>query len=256
MPTLRIPTPLRPYTEGAGEIEIQAATVGGALQELLDQYPALRLHLMDEDGQLRAFVNLFLNDEDVRHLQGQQTELKADDRLMILPSIAGGVDADTQPQGLRKVDHAALRTNQAFIIALNILAYLFDLPWLAGLVMGAMLLGTLLKAPGFGFIYKHILAPLGIMKPDVLLDNPEPHRFAQGFGGVVMLGGVVALYSGLSTLGWGLVWLVIALAALNLFGGFCVGCAVYYWLGRLHLPGFGKRPPQDTVPGMRPKMGA
>jgi len=54
-------------------------------------------------------------------------------------------------------------------------------------------------------------------------------------------------------LGWGLVWVVIALAALNLFGAFCVGCAVYYWLNRLKVPGFVKSPPAGTFPGMRPK---
>ena len=63
---------------------------GQALKELTDQYPALHPHLFSEEGELRAFVNLFLNDEDIRHLQGQATPLKEGDRLMILPSIAGG----------------------------------------------------------------------------------------------------------------------------------------------------------------------
>jgi len=86
-----------------------------------------------------------------------------------------------------------------------------------------------------------------------LQDNPEPHRFAQGFGGAVMIIGTGALYAGASILGWALIWLVVALAALNLFAGFCVGCAVYYWLGRLSVPGFSKSPPSDTFPGMKPK---
>ena len=60
---------------------------------------------------------------------------------------------------------------------------------------------------------------------------------------------------GASGLGWGLVWLVAALAALNAFGGFCVGCAVYYWLNRLQIPGFRKAPPAGTFPGMRPQQG-
>jgi hypothetical protein len=64
---------------------------------------------------------------------------------------------------------------------------------------------------------------------------------------------VLALYGGATALGWGLVWLVIALAALNLFVGFCAGCAVYYWLNRLDIPGFVKAPPEGTFPGMRPK---
>jgi hypothetical protein len=77
--------------------------------------------------------------------------------------------------------------------------------------------------------------------------------FAQGFGAGVLFSAVAALYAGLGPLGWGLVWLVVALAALNLFVGFCAGCAVYYWLNRLHLPGFVKSPPPGTFPGMRPK---
>ncbi|MCB2178671.1 DUF4395 domain-containing protein [bacterium] len=156
---------------------------------------------------------------------------------------------------LGKVDHAALRTNQAFIIVLNLLAFVFDLPVLAGVVGLLMLLGTLTAKPGFGFVYKLALKPLGWVKPDVMQDNPEPHRFAQGFGSVVLLTGVAAFFLGASVLGWVLVWVVIALAALNLFGGFCVGCAMYYWLNRLHVPGFSKAAPVGVIPGMRPDDG-
>jgi hypothetical protein len=94
------------------------------------------------------------------------------------------------------------------------------------------------------------------MKPDVLDDNPEPHRFAQFLGFLFMTAGSTALFAGASVLGWSLVWLVVALAALNAFGGFCVGCAVYYWLSRFNLPGFTKQPPAGTFPGMKPKVGA
>ncbi|HSO26757.1 MAG TPA: ubiquitin-like small modifier protein 1 [Anaerolineales bacterium] len=90
MSTLRIPTPLRPYANGQSEIEITGATVGDALGELTQRYPALKTHLFSEDGELRAFVNLFLNAEDVRQMQGVQTPIKEGDKLMILPSIAGG----------------------------------------------------------------------------------------------------------------------------------------------------------------------
>jgi len=159
------------------------------------------------------------------------------------------------PTELHPVDHSAIRTNQAFVIGLPVLAFILDFPWLAGLVAGVMLLGTMLKQPGFGFFYRFVLKPLGLARPDVLPDNPEPHRFAQGFGGLVLLAGFGVLLAGLSTLGWALIWLVIALAALNLFGGFCVGCAVYYWLSRLNVPGFKKSPPPNTVPGMRPGAG-
>ena len=156
---------------------------------------------------------------------------------------------------LAKIDHTAIKTNQAVIIILNIFAFIINAPWLAGTVAFVMIVGTLLKTPGFKFIYQ-IFKYAGITKPDILLDNPEPHRFAQGFGGVVMLAGTLALLADIPVLGWGLVWMVAALAALNFFGGFCVGCAVYYWLNRLNLPGFTKSPPEGIFPGMRPKVKA
>ncbi len=90
MPTLRIPTPLRPYTEGQSEISVQGQTVGEALDDLTSQYPELKKHLYSDVGDLRAFVNLFLGEEDVRHLKGVETPLKDDDKLRIIPSIAGG----------------------------------------------------------------------------------------------------------------------------------------------------------------------
>lgn len=156
---------------------------------------------------------------------------------------------------LKKIDHSAMTVNQVIIILLNISAFVLDQPWLAVLVTAAMLLGALLGAPGFGFVYNYALKPAGIVQPQVLLDNPEPHRFAQGLGGVFMLAGSLSLFYGLSVLGWGLVWMVAALAALNAFGGFCVGCFVYYWLTRFGIPGFTKTPPAGTFPGMRPQEG-
>lgn len=159
----------------------------------------------------------------------------------------------TQP--LQKVDHSRLKTNQIIIVTLNILAFILNLPVLAAFVALVMGLGTLLKVPGFGFVYNYVLKPRGWMKPDVLDDNPEPHRFAQFLGFLFMALGSLVLFLGANILGWGLVWLVAALAALNAFGGFCVGCAVYYWLNRLHLPGFSKQPPAGTFPGMKPGVG-
>ena len=90
MITLRIPTPLRPYADGQSEVSLQTNTVGDALEELTSRYPELKKHLFTEDGELRAFVNLFLNEEDIRYLQGTETPLKEGDRLTIIPSIAGG----------------------------------------------------------------------------------------------------------------------------------------------------------------------
>lgn len=154
---------------------------------------------------------------------------------------------------LKPVDHTALRTNQAAIITLLVLGFIFNAPLLVGLVALGMLGGTLLRRPGFGWLYTRLLKPRGWVRPDVLMDHPEPHRFAQGFGGTVVLVGFFALVAGLGVLGWALAWLVVALAALNLFAGFCVGCAVYYWLNRLSVPGFAQSAPEGTFPGMRPR---
>lgn len=159
-------------------------------------------------------------------------------------------------QTLTKVDHSAFKTNQLIIIALNILAFVLNLPALAAAVALTMGLGVLLKKPGFGFVYSSLLKPRGWMKPDVLDDNPQPHRFAQFVGFLFMTAASLALFLGFSLPGWTLVWTVAALAALNAFGGFCAGCAMYYWLARLHVPGFVKQPPAGTPPGMKPKAGA
>jgi len=247
MPTIKVPSPLRSYTNGQAEVPVQGATVAAAMSDFITIYPSLQPHLFNGKGELRPFVNLFLNSQDVRHLQGLETPLTEDDRLMIVPSIAGG---------LERVDHAAIRTNQIFIIAMSLLAFILNQPWLVASVAGMMILGTVLRVPAFGFVYRRIFRPLGWIAPEVLQDNPEPHRFAQGFGAVVLTGGVAALLAGANWLGWGLVWLVIGLAALNLFAGFCTGCAVYYWLSRLKAPGFVQSPPEDTFPGMRPKARA
>lgn len=160
----------------------------------------------------------------------------------------------TQP--LQKVDHSALKTNQIIIISLNLLAFILNLPILAVLVAAVMGIGSALKVPGFGFIYRYLLKPRGWMKSDILDDHPEPHRFAQFLGSLFMTAGSIALYLDATLFGWSLVWLVAALAALNAFGGFCVGCAVYYWLSRFNLPGFSKQPPAGTLPGMKPRVGA
>ncbi len=90
MTTIRIPTPLRPYTNSQAEVPVTGATVGAALGDLTRQYPSLKQHLYNDGGQLRAFVNIFLNDEDIRHIRGTETPVQERDRLMIVPSIAGG----------------------------------------------------------------------------------------------------------------------------------------------------------------------
>lgn len=148
---------------------------------------------------------------------------------------------------IRKVDHSALRTNQAFIIGLLLLAFLIGTPVLVAFVSAVMLVGTIFPQAGlFKRFYQHVLKPQGLVKPDVKDDNPEPHLFAQGLGGIFTLVGTIALLADVAVVGWGLTWIVIALAALNLFAGFCAGCFVYYQLSKYGVPGFRHQPVQRT----------
>jgi len=85
-----IPTPLRQYTEKRDTVELEAGTVAEALTGLAEKYQGLRKHLYNEEGRLRSFVNIYLNDEDIRYLQKDKTPLSDNDVISIVPSIAGG----------------------------------------------------------------------------------------------------------------------------------------------------------------------
>jgi len=85
-----IPTPLRQYADKQDAVEVSAETVGEALKELTSSHPDLRRHLYTDEGRLRAFVNVYLNDEDIRYLEKESTPVKTTDTLSIVPSIAGG----------------------------------------------------------------------------------------------------------------------------------------------------------------------
>lgn len=92
MPKIHIPTPLRQYAGKQPAVDVSGATVGEALSGLVSQHPDLRRHLYNDDGKLRAFVNVYLNDEDVRYLQKDATSVKDGDNISIVPSIAGGIE--------------------------------------------------------------------------------------------------------------------------------------------------------------------
>lgn len=89
--TVSVPTPLRRYTDGQGSIEVSGDSVGLALQSLLEKYPALKQQLYTDDGRLRSFVNVYLNDDDIRYLQRNDTAVRPGDTISIVPSIAGGI---------------------------------------------------------------------------------------------------------------------------------------------------------------------
>lgn len=87
---IRIPTPLRAYTNEQAAVSLEGQTVGEALDRLVGAFPKLKPHLFGEDGQLRSFVNVYKGDEDIRYLDREATPLAPGDELSLVPSIAGG----------------------------------------------------------------------------------------------------------------------------------------------------------------------
>jgi sulfur-carrier protein len=87
---VRIPTPLRPLTKGQGEVETKAGSVVEMIEALNNAHPGIKDRLCDETGELRRFVNIYVNEEDIRFLKGKETSLKEGDEVSIIPAIAGG----------------------------------------------------------------------------------------------------------------------------------------------------------------------
>ena len=87
---VRIPTQLRPLTKGQGEVEIAAASIVDLIDSLNAAHPGIKARLCDDSGELRRFVNIYVNEEDIRFLKGKDTSLKAGDEVSIVPAIAGG----------------------------------------------------------------------------------------------------------------------------------------------------------------------
>ena len=90
MTTLRIPTPLRSYTNGKSEVNVSGANISEALNDLASQFPNIKPHLFNEVGDLRPFVNIFIGENNIKDLQGVDTPIKDGEKLMLIPSIAGG----------------------------------------------------------------------------------------------------------------------------------------------------------------------
>lgn len=143
----------------------------------------------------------------------------------------------------RRIDHTGLKVGQAVTIVLLLLAFVFNSWILVAAVAVAQLLGALdVPFAPYRLLYTRLLKPSGLLKPDVIDDNPEPHRFAMLVGALFNGVAAVALLLGASALAWLLVWVVIALANLNFWLKFCAGCWMYYQFNRLGLPGFNRSP--------------
>lgn len=90
MATIKIPSQLRPQTNGHDQVEIPADSVGEALNKLVEQYPAIKDRIYDENNKLRRYVNIYLGDEDIRFLENTETRIDAKSELSLVPAIAGG----------------------------------------------------------------------------------------------------------------------------------------------------------------------
>lgn len=144
---------------------------------------------------------------------------------------------------LRKVDQSGIKVGQAATIILLLLGFVLDSWILIVFVAAAQLLGAL-DAPfaPYRLLYQRVLKPGGFVKPNVIPDNPEPHRFAMLLGGLMNGAATVLLLAAVPTPAWVLVWVVIVLANLNFWLNFCLGCWLYYQLHKLGIRGFGHAP--------------
>ena len=138
------------------------------------------------------------------------------------------------------VDANALRANQAFVIVLLVLGFILGEgagTWLVLGVGAVLALGTATNRLAlFQQVYFQILRPARLIKPALREESATPHRFAQAVGALVTLaGGLIVLLTPVTALGWALVWIVVALAVVNLFAGFCLGCFMYLHLDRMGL---------------------
>jgi hypothetical protein len=143
------------------------------------------------------------------------------------------------PSTTLRVDRNTLRTNQAFIVGLTVLAFVLGDEigrWLilgTGLVLAA---GTIYRPFAlFKQVHRRILLPAGLLGAAPEVEDPMPHEFAQAIGASFLLASAVALFGGATTLGWVLSWIVTALAFINLTVQFCAGCFVYFQLDRIGL---------------------
>jgi hypothetical protein len=153
------------------------------------------------------------------------------------PMTATSISAhQTQP----RVDLNALRTNQATIVTVVAVAFVLGTghggAWLVAALALSMAVGAL--SPGNGPIqrfYRHALKETGLVKPEVRLEDPAPHRFAQAVGAGFLTAAAILLFAGVDTLGWVLGAIVVVLALTNLVFGFCAGCFLFLQLRRVGL---------------------
>lgn len=137
----------------------------------------------------------------------------------------------------KKVDTTAIKFNQACIIVFSLIGFLFNQPYWVLFVGLVLAIGAISAQAGlFKQVYQKILKPNGLLKANIIDDDPAPHQFSQGVGALFLLTSSAALLVfNNAELGWTLAWIVMILAGVNLFLNFCAGCFVYYQLDKLGL---------------------
>lgn len=156
--------------------------------------------------------------------------------------------SENTTQAPRILDQTGLKTGQALTIILLIAAFVLDFWPLVAFVGIAQLLGALnLPFAPYRLIYRYIVKPSGLVQPNPQPDNPEPHRFALLVGAAFNFAATVALLMGVPAVGWVLVGIVVALANLNFWLSFCLGCWMYYQFNRLGVPGFDRAPIHESA---------
>jgi len=136
-----------------------------------------------------------------------------------------------------RVDTHLAKFSQGSVVVLTALAFLFFQPVIVLIAAAMMALSALFPAASpFRLLYRGVVIPLHLWKPRLVEDDPAPHRFAQGVGAAFLIAASIVLFLTKTTpLGWTLDLIVFVLAAINLTVGFCAGCLVYYYLGRVGL---------------------
>src|SRR3954453_7467204 len=156
MAKILVPTALRQFTEGKDSVEVTGATVGEALQHLTAQYPNIKKNLFNDAGKLRSFVNIYVNDEDIRYLDKDETALEGNETVSIVPSIAGGAVGVAEPETATLSNDEIARYSRHLILPEVGMNGQLKLKQAKGLTVGAgglgAPLGLYLAAAGIGRI--------------------------------------------------------------------------------------------------------
>lgn len=135
-----------------------------------------------------------------------------------------------------RVDHNAIKFSQVGLTVVALVAFAVGAVWLVGVLAIIMAVSTAVPPWGpFRVLYRSVVLPAGWLRPNIVDDDPAPHRFAQGVGAAFLGASWIALTAQASALGWVLTVIVAALAMLNVLANFCAGCFVYYQLRRYGL---------------------